>query len=160
MRNIRAQLVPGRYLTLSYLGSGTLKPRFLRSLTTQFLSFPSEKKEDEKTRFVSTTKEESRLPISRKKQPLAARRRLAFISSAIIFLFERTSYAFVFICFSLIFKFVVFSCCFRARVKSGLRLLGATSSNDQWTITVELKSKVATVTAVRKEPQDQQPLPK
>ncbi|KAJ9590652.1 hypothetical protein L9F63_016323, partial [Diploptera punctata] len=52
--------------------------------------------------------------------------------------------------------------CFRARVKSGLRLLGADASTDQWNVSVELNPKhtVATATAIRRENNaDQQQTP-
>ncbi|XP_068082143.1 transmembrane protein 132E [Anabrus simplex] len=49
----------------------------------------------------------------------------------------------------------------RARVKTGLRLLGAEASSDQWNVSVDLNPKhtVATVTAFRREPADQQQTP-
>lgn len=57
----------------------------------------------------------------------------------------------------------MFAECFRARVKSGLRILSATPSTDQWNITVEINPKHtgASVTALRREPQepDQGPPP-
>lgn len=44
----------------------------------------------------------------------------------------------------------------RARVKSGLRILGVDASSDSWNVTsdVNVKQKIATVTCVRKETAD------
>jgi hypothetical protein len=56
--------------------------------------------------------------------------------------------------FSLTKYYIFFSITYRARVKGGMKILGATASSDEWNISIEnenSKHTVARVTAFRKD---------